>query len=109
MRALVQLACGLPVDAPLTWKPLQGHAACAAILPQISGRVRALPIRWPQMVMSYPQEVMWAIKPGDTITPARHNGARAGFVLAHAPTSEGAWQRAKTAADALAEAVEVSL
>ena len=107
MRALLQLACGLPVDAPLTWKPLQGYSACAAILPQVTGMVRALPARWPQMVMSYPQEVMWTIRPGDTIAPATHNGERAGFVLAHAQTYADAWHRAKSAADALADAVEV--
>mgnify|MGYP001619168707 CR=1 FL=1 len=108
MRALLQLACDLPVDAPLTWKPLQGYAACAAILPQQTGLVRALPQWWAQSVMGYPQKVIWAIQPGETLAPATHNGNRAGFCLAWGTTHGEAWSRAHQAADALAESIEVA-
>ena len=109
MRALLQLACGLPVDAPLTWKPAQGYAACAAILPQVSGTVHTLhSVKLnPNLLSGSTHSVIWAIQPDDAITPAQHNGARSGFVLAHASTYDGAWQRAHTAAEALAAGVEV--
>lgn len=110
MRAVLQLACGLPVDAPLTWTPAQGYAACAAILAQKTGIVQAQPpieLNVSQLGGEVHQ-VIWAIGPGQAVAPARHNGERAGYVLAKAPTALDAWRLAKTAADALAAAVEVS-
>lgn len=116
MRALLQLACGLSIDAPLTWAPTQGYGACAAILTQRSGRVVRLPNRYDTMLWlenermhpgPHIADIIWAIMEGENIHPAIHNGERAGYVLAHAPTFDEAWQRAKTAADALAESVEI--
>ena len=114
MRALLQLACGLPVDAPLTWHPdrpaSSGYAACAAILPQVTGIVSALP-PWntlTPMTKALLHEIIWMIQPGEHIASAMHNAARAGFVLAHASTYADAWHQAKSPADALAAAIEVT-
>ena len=116
MRALLQLACSLPVEAPLTWAPAQGYAACAAILVQGIGCITRMPNTYELMLWlenermkpgSHIEQILWVAKLGDSIAPAAHNGERAGFVLAHASTDQEAWHQAKTAADALAAAVEV--
>ena len=99
-RALLQFACGLPVDAPLG--PAQRYAACAAILPDKTGRLVALAPAW-----RGEEEVIWTVAPGAVLGPLAHNAQRPGFVLAAAPTYATAWSRAHAAADALAAAVEV--
>jgi biotin carboxylase len=108
MRTLLQLACGMEVERQPKILEVRNVAACAAILPQKTGVVTKIPTRWPQMLQSYPQEILWNVQAGDTIGPAQHNGERAGFVLAQGVTRYAAWIRAKEAADALAEAIEVT-
>ena len=107
MRALLQLACGMPVDAPLTWAPGNGYAACSAVLPPQQGRIQRLPYLMDIGAPPYVEVVYWHVKPGDVLDALKHNSMRPGFVLAVSSQSDVAWQRAKTAADALAGGVEV--
>mgnify|MGYP001565048473 FL=1 len=106
MRALLQLACGMLVDAPLG--PAQGYAACAAILPKCSGRVVLPKPRqyWPRDEPI--DRLIWMVNNGDTIRDPRHNGERIGFCMARGDTAQQAWHRAHSAADAVAESVEVT-
>ena len=107
LRTLLHVACGLPVEPILM--QAQGYAACAAILPQVTGIVSAVP-QWntlTPMMKAMVSDIIWAIKPGDRIAPAEHNGARAGFVITYTQTYADAWQRALAAAEALAAAIEI--
>jgi biotin carboxylase len=101
MRTLLQLACDLPVTPQLDITQAQGYAACAAILPAQQGRITTLPGA-PDGV-----EVIWAVKAGETIAPAQHNGERAGYVLATGEDYQTTWARARTLAEYLATAMVI--
>ena len=103
MRMLIQLSCGMPIDEQPQMRQANGYAACAAILPQKSGVVPWLPM------YSDTVDVKFAIKPGDVIAPACHNGARSGFVLAHADTYDEAWKKAHDVAQELATIIETKM
>jgi hypothetical protein len=52
-------------------------------------------------------EVIWAVKAGETIAPAQHNGERAGYVLATGEDYQTTWARARTLAEYLATAMVI--
>ena len=109
LKALVQLACGMPVDAQLAPTHCT-PVATAAILPQKSGIVQRYPA-WNYLTpvtKALIDDVAWSVRVGDTIAPASHNGERAGFVFASGPTGDVAWQRTSLAAEALAVGIEVA-
>ena len=121
-RALIQMACGLPVDpigAP------QGYAACAAAFPE-PGAILYAPdemgailytlvetsLQTENGTISYREYVqqmpgVCAVHlhkyAGDTIEEYQHCAARPAFVIAKGDTYDTAWQRAQAAADVLAE------
>lgn len=97
MRQLLQLSCGLPVERQGQPK---GFAACAAILPQRAGVVTSLPIE---------QGILWAITPGQQIAPAKHNGERAGYVIAAADDYHVAWGGAASMAEACATFIDTTI
>ena len=108
LQILLQLACQLPLE---TVPAPEGYGACAAILPQGTGTVRALPVSSPGLVHGYPgailDEVFWSVAPGDRIQRPEHCAERAGFVTTWAPTYAAAWEAAQGAATALAFTMDI--
>jgi cysteine synthase A len=100
MRQLLQLSCGMPVEPQGV---PQGYAACAAILPNKTGKVMQLP-----GLVGQHGEVIWCVTPGDMLETIAHNGARPGFILAHAATYHAAWDPTRDAAIILAQQIEVA-
>lgn len=102
LRTLLQVACGLPVER---YESAHGYAACAAILPERTGRLERIDA--PETPTAI-REVIWNVQPGDAIAPAQHNAQRSGFVLAHDNHSaNAAWRAARGYAQALADAMVI--
>ena len=68
-------------------------AACAAILPDTTGKIHTLPAD---------ERIVWTVAPGDIVAPPTHLGERCGYVFAHADTYEEAWASASLLAQVLA-------
>jgi biotin carboxylase len=101
--ATLELACGLPITAPLACPDVHPVAACHAVLPP-AGRVAGLPD--PARVAEWAgiEAVLLTAEPGDVIPARRHCAERSGYVIATAPTAARAWKRAERAARELAAA-----
>lgn len=100
MRVLLQVACGMPIEAQKTIAQAEGYAAAPTIWAPKRGMLKALP-QWEY------DEVIWNVKPGDMVCPPTHLAERCGFVLTHADTATDAWERGQAAAEVLAAAMEI--
>jgi biotin carboxylase len=114
MKLLLQLACGLPLDAQPQMAGADGHGAVAAILPTTTGILEA--IQLPLWAASgeilrdsmRDRAVMMMVQPGDTIHPLEHNAQRCGFVMAHGHSYQHTWEIACTVADQIAAGMVIT-
>jgi biotin carboxylase len=96
LRRIIQVACGLPVtqQPPI---PPDRYCCIASIIPRVAGTVRALP--------DMGAEVLWAIKPGDSVQSPQHCAERAGFVVLEGTDYGNTYANARELAEAYAEAL----
>ncbi len=129
IRAVLQMACGMPIEKKFINRKIKRHAACAAAFPN-PGRVRnplpefaytrkgvpmllifnrKNPPIFTEHVLPDIEQIFITVKDGDIITPYTHCAQRPGFAIAVHDDYDMAWCRAKMAADLLAHELTQSL
>ena len=96
LRRAIQVACGAE---PTRQPPIrEGHyCAVASIIPRKAGVVSELPMLG--------GEILWAVKPGETVQPPMHCAERAGFVVVEGKSHEPTWLHARAIAEMYEEAL----